>query len=59
MKVLREKPRSRAKDGCTVYGLYLEGCRWGGNALAESYPKELYTGIISNNKLAPIHSLIK
>ncbi|XP_043269180.1 dynein axonemal heavy chain 1-like [Venturia canescens] len=42
-QVLREKPKARPKDGCAVYGLYLEGCRWGGKALAESFPKELYT----------------
>lgn len=30
-------------DGCIVYGLYLEGCRWNGDNLAESYPKELYS----------------
>ncbi|KAK0159284.1 hypothetical protein PV328_010180 [Microctonus aethiopoides] len=30
-------------DGCIVYGLYLEGCGWNGDNLAESYPKELYS----------------
>ncbi|XP_025602682.2 dynein axonemal heavy chain 1-like [Athalia rosae] len=41
--VLSGKPKQKPKDGCAVYGLFLEGCRWGGSALAESLPKELYT----------------
>lgn len=35
---------SKPEDGCVVYGLFLEGCRWGGTYLEESRPKELYTG---------------
>jgi len=33
-----------APDGCYVYGLFVEGCRWDDHAgvLAESLPKELY-----------------
>ncbi|KAI4500001.1 hypothetical protein M0802_004871 [Mischocyttarus mexicanus] len=42
-QVLASKPAHKPEDGCIVYGLFLEGCRWGGNYLEESYPKELYT----------------
>lgn len=35
-------------DGCVIYGLFLEGCRWDGNYLNESLPKELYTSEYSN-----------
>ncbi|XP_043502297.1 dynein axonemal heavy chain 1-like [Polistes fuscatus] len=42
-QVLNSKPAHKPEDGCVVYGLFLEGCRWGGNYLVESYPKELYT----------------
>ncbi|XP_024940673.1 dynein heavy chain 1, axonemal [Cephus cinctus] len=42
-RVLNEKPVTRPEDGCVIYGLFLEGCRWSGTHLAESYPKELYT----------------
>ena len=40
---------SEPEDGCYIYGLYLEGCRWdfGESRLAESLPKVLTT-------LAPI-----
>nr|XP_046487754.1 dynein axonemal heavy chain 1-like [Neodiprion pinetum] len=41
--VLSSKPKQKPKDGCAIYGLFLEGCRWGDTALAESLPKELYT----------------
>lgn len=32
-------------DGCYIYGLYAEGCRWdfARHMLGESRPKELYT----------------
>ncbi|KAL6436551.1 hypothetical protein ACFW04_004787 [Cataglyphis niger] len=42
-KVLTSKPMQRPSDGCVIYGLFLEGCRWNGNYLAESLPKELFT----------------
>ncbi|XP_023289892.1 dynein heavy chain 1, axonemal [Orussus abietinus] len=42
-QVLEENPTQRPVDGCVVYGVFLEGCRWGGSHLAESLPKELYT----------------
>lgn len=38
-------PKQRPPDGCIIYGLFLEGCRWDGNYLNESFPKELYTSI--------------
>lgn len=46
-KVLDEPPKTRPKDGCCVYGLFLEGARWNRqkSILDESFPKELYTGI--------------
>ena len=42
-QILTEKPKKRPEDGCAVYGLFLEGCRWDGTSLAESHPKELFT----------------
>ncbi|XP_058804505.1 dynein axonemal heavy chain 1-like [Phymastichus coffea] len=42
-EVLKDKPISRPSNGCAVYGLFLEGCRWDGESLAESLPKELFT----------------
>lgn len=36
-------PKRRPADGCIIYGLFLEGCRWDGKFLNESFPKELYT----------------
>jgi hypothetical protein len=42
-QVLQDKPKQRPTDGCAVYGLFLEGCRWDGSSLNESFPKELYT----------------
>ncbi|KAL2745195.1 dynein axonemal heavy chain 1-like [Vespula maculifrons] len=41
--VLASKPTHKPEDGCVIYGLFLEGCRWGGIYLQESRPKELYT----------------
>lgn len=34
-------------DGCFIYGLFLEGCRWDADAgfLAESFPKQLFTSM--------------
>ncbi|ENN79658.1 hypothetical protein YQE_03893, partial [Dendroctonus ponderosae] len=39
------KPLERPKDGCCIWGLFLEGARWnsGKKILDESIPKELYT----------------
>ncbi|XP_072745723.1 dynein axonemal heavy chain 1 [Anoplolepis gracilipes] len=42
-KILTSKPTWRPSDGCIIYGLFLEGCRWNGNYLVESLPKELFT----------------
>ncbi|RLU27111.1 hypothetical protein DMN91_000910 [Ooceraea biroi] len=42
-KVLSSIPTQKPTDGCVVYGLFLEGCRWDGKYLAESLPKELFT----------------
>ncbi|EFN73504.1 Dynein heavy chain 1, axonemal [Camponotus floridanus] len=42
-KVLISKPKQKPSDGCIIYGLFLEGCRWNGNYLIESLPKELFT----------------
>ncbi|XP_076646459.1 dynein axonemal heavy chain 1 [Halictus rubicundus] len=42
-QVLNAMPTQRPKDGCAIYGLFLEGCRWNVNHLDESLPKELYT----------------
>ncbi|TGZ44717.1 Dynein heavy chain 1, axonemal [Temnothorax longispinosus] len=41
-KVLSSKPTQRPLDGCIIYGLFLKGCRWDGNYLVESLPKELF-----------------
>ncbi len=40
---IKEKP----KDGCYIYGMYLEGARWDNNLhiLNHSKPKELYTDL--------------
>jgi len=40
---IKEKP----KDGCLIYGMFLEGSRWDyqKHALAESKPKELYSDV--------------
>ncbi|XP_044001574.1 dynein axonemal heavy chain 1-like [Aphidius gifuensis] len=42
-EVLKNIPTSKPKDGCVVYGLFLEGCRWNGMSLDVSQPKELHT----------------
>ncbi|XP_063217340.1 dynein axonemal heavy chain 1-like [Bacillus rossius redtenbacheri] len=44
-KILDQLPTERPEDGCCIYGLYLEGCRWSASQhiLAESRLKELYT----------------
>ncbi|CAG9840890.1 unnamed protein product, partial [Diabrotica balteata] len=44
-EILDHFPKKRPKDGCSIYGLYLEGARWNANIdiLDESNPKELYT----------------
>jgi dynein heavy chain len=40
-KDIREKPQ----DGCYIYGMYLEGCKWDNkmHQLEESDPKKLFT----------------
>jgi len=42
-KDLTDKP----EDGCYIYGMYIEGCRWDyeNHMLAESLPKMLYTDL--------------
>lgn len=47
LQILNEQPTQRPNDGCVIYGLFLEGCRWNSEIhfLDESHPKELYTGI--------------
>ncbi|XP_023247279.1 dynein heavy chain 1, axonemal-like [Copidosoma floridanum] len=42
-QVLPAKPDRAPENGCVVYGLFLEGCRWDGSYLAESLPRELFT----------------
>ncbi|XP_023309976.1 dynein heavy chain 1, axonemal-like [Anoplophora glabripennis] len=46
-QVLPTSPTERPKDGCCIYGLFLEGARWNYNKaiLDESNPKELYTNM--------------
>ncbi|KZC03876.1 Dynein heavy chain 1, axonemal [Dufourea novaeangliae] len=44
-QVLSEMPNRRPVDGCAIYGLFLEGCRWNKDHLDESLPKELYTNM--------------
>ncbi|XP_043259684.1 dynein axonemal heavy chain 1-like [Colletes gigas] len=44
-QVLSAMPTYRPRDGCVIYGLFLEGCRWDKNYLNESLPKELYTNM--------------
>jgi dynein heavy chain len=48
--ILNRTPESikvKPKDGCYIYGLYLEGARWdaGKGHLVESRPKELFTSM--------------
>ncbi|XP_060831781.1 dynein axonemal heavy chain 1-like [Bombus pascuorum] len=45
-QVLKSIPEHRPPNGCVIYGLFLEGCRWDGNYLNESLPKELYTNML-------------
>ena len=42
-KDVKEKPQ----DGCYIYGMYLEGCKWGydKHQLDESDPKKLFVDI--------------
>lgn len=42
-KDVREKP----SDGCYIYGMYLEGCKWDSrnHVLEDSDPKKLFTDI--------------
>jgi dynein heavy chain, axonemal len=42
-KDIKEKP----KDGCYIYGMYLEGCKWDykQHTLEDSDPKKLFTEI--------------
>ena len=42
-KDIKEKP----EDGCYIYGMYLEGCKWGYNThqLEDSDPKKLFVDV--------------
>lgn len=52
-KVLDDYPTVRPKDGCNIWGLFLEGARWNEQTrlLDESRPKELYTREYNSRKL--------
>ncbi|XP_076227649.1 dynein axonemal heavy chain 1 [Nomia melanderi] len=54
-QVLSAMPTHRPKDGCVVYGLFLEGCRWNKDYLDESLPKELYTDMPPILLLPEVH----
>ncbi|XP_026674744.1 dynein heavy chain 1, axonemal-like [Ceratina calcarata] len=54
-KVLSARPHQRPSDGCVIYGLFLEGCRWDGEYLNESFPKELYTDMPPILLLPEVH----
>ncbi|XP_053995639.1 dynein axonemal heavy chain 1-like [Hylaeus anthracinus] len=54
-QVLSAMPQHRPKDGCVVYGLFLEGCRWDKHYLNESLPKELYTNMPPILLLPEVH----
>ncbi|XP_011704198.1 PREDICTED: dynein heavy chain 1, axonemal-like, partial [Wasmannia auropunctata] len=56
-KVLSSKPTQRPSNGCVIYGLFLEGCRWDGNYLVESLPKELFTDMPPILLLPEIHHI--
>ncbi|XP_077275648.1 dynein axonemal heavy chain 1 [Temnothorax americanus] len=57
-KVLSSKPTQRPLDGCIIYGLFLEGCRWDGNYLVESLQKELFAGMPPILLLPEVHHVI-
>ncbi|XP_015110698.1 dynein heavy chain 1, axonemal [Diachasma alloeum] len=42
-QIFESLPHTRADDGCCLYGLFLEGCRWDGNTLEESNAKVLHS----------------
>ena len=54
-KILDEAPKKRPRDGCCIWGLFVEGARWssGKRLLTESRPKELYTGEEMIHKSSP------
>ncbi|XP_063979949.1 dynein axonemal heavy chain 1-like [Diachasmimorpha longicaudata] len=53
-QILEALPHTRAHDGCCLYGLFLEGCRWNGNTLEESNAKVLHSGIVNEKgKIIP------
>nr|XP_012214814.1 PREDICTED: dynein heavy chain 1, axonemal-like [Linepithema humile] len=33
----------KPSNGCVIYDLFLEGCRWDGKYVVESFPKQLFT----------------
>ncbi|KAG5345241.1 DYH1 protein, partial [Acromyrmex charruanus] len=57
-KILTSKPTQRPLNGCVIYGLFLEGCRWDGNYLVESLPKELFTDMPPILVLPEVHHVI-
>ena len=39
--------KEKAEDGCYIYGMFLEGCRWDNSThmLNDSNPKELFSNL--------------
>ncbi|XP_018365084.1 PREDICTED: dynein heavy chain 1, axonemal-like [Trachymyrmex cornetzi] len=57
-KILTSKPTQRPLNGCVIYGLFLEGCRWDGKYLVESLPNELFTDMPPILVLPEVHHVI-
>ncbi|KYN02640.1 Dynein heavy chain 1, axonemal [Cyphomyrmex costatus] len=57
-KILSSKPTQRPPNGYVIYGLFLESCRWDGNYLVESLPKELFTDMPPILLLPEVHHVI-